>query len=724
MPGQAEAKVERWRQRLLDLSRRNRLLYFKPTRQTVQINAPACADLFLHLVVKERALKFPVHVRDEDLTLSDETGGNNATTLQLNPPKAEASVQAPLRPGYLATSLAAPTLARILYKTRLQARSALEERGVNTLFVTTGMLEWRESDSASETVKSPLILIPVQIEQLDKDRTFPLAPFDDDITINPTLAFLLKRDFGIELPPLPEEPVPDTFTRWIADVRQLVRPHGWKILEESWLGQFSFLKMAMVRDLDAYRDQIVLHPVAGALAGAHDLPMAANVAPSAEELDRSPKPAELFPVLDADSSQMDALSHSVAGHNLIIDGPPGTGKSQTIANIIAALLANGKKVLFVSEKMAALEVVKKRLDDAGLGAFCLEAHSHRANKREVIAQLARSLKSQNAFQKPDQEIPQRFAELRQRRDQLNGYVAALHEPRDQYGRTTFAMHGKLAKLTALPDLPFDVQLPVNLLHLTVDQWEAMNGAVRRMASMTGLLRDYHEHPWRGSTITTFSLGLQDQLRMQFRSFAQLVDETAAASGDVARLCGLPAPHTLETIERMITVARLAAQSPYPPAGWFTEESLLPLVQSATAYRERFDKWHAERQELMHLYTPALIELNCARLAQRLGPAHTAALTLIDRGQAAVPRAVELRAVIHEGLAKAQEALSTLPSELAALAAIVGQPEPDTVAGAERLIQAGLLAGSDPRPAASWLSWDSLLSAESEARGARERQGSG
>src|SRR5205085_12383510 len=131
-------------------------------------------------------------------------------------------------------------------------------------------------------------------------------------------------------------------------------------------------------------------------------------------------PEKTFHMLDADGSQRLCLEAAARGRSFVLQGPPGTGKSQTIANLIADCLANGKTVLFVSEKMAALEVVFKRLRQVGLGDFCLELHSHKANKREVVAELRRSLEERQ--QAAATLAPDEVEKIRQRREQLNAYV--------------------------------------------------------------------------------------------------------------------------------------------------------------------------------------------------------------------------------------------------------------------------------------------------------------
>src|SRR5207237_806371 len=204
-------------------------------------------------------------------------------------------------------------------------------------------------------------------------------------------------------------------------VRDLPR---WEVLDEVALGMFSFQKLAMWEDLGRNRDRIAGHDLCRAIAG--DPLVSLHVPsdlPSPEDLDARTKPHDTHHILDADSSQHAAIVAATRGASLVLDGPPGTGKSQTIANIISESLAARKTVLFVSEKAAALEVVQRRLQDRGLGDFCLSCHSHKANKREIVAELSRCLGlGREGAGGPTEHLKQ-LLEVRQ---QLNEYVRELH----------------------------------------------------------------------------------------------------------------------------------------------------------------------------------------------------------------------------------------------------------------------------------------------------------
>ncbi len=157
------------------------------------------------------------------------------------------------------------------------------------------------------------------------------------------------------------------------------------------MGLFSFQKLVIYKDLESNAALVTQHPIIRAIAGIKEDNLILSGLPDEKDVDKIEAPAKTYQVLDADSSQRVSIEYALRGQSFVMKGPPGTGKSQTIANIIAECIANGKSVLFVSDKMAALEVVYKRLSEVGLAHFCLELHSSKANKQQVVAELKRSL---------------------------------------------------------------------------------------------------------------------------------------------------------------------------------------------------------------------------------------------------------------------------------------------------------------------------------------------
>ena len=289
---------------------------------------------------------------------------------------------------------------------------------------------------------------PVSLRRKSADSTWELAPLDDDVASNHPLAEILRSDFRLTLPQISEDELSESsaaLESLLSQIESVIAGHDrWQVQRKVGLGTFAFQKISMWQDLGKNADRITGHPLCRGIAGDSSLMPATDISDVLNsDFDQTVPPETSYLILDCDSSQLAAIEMIQHGHHLILDGPPGTGKSQTITNIIARSIANNKTVLFVSEKAAALEVVKRRLDQCKLGDFCLECHSHKANKRSVVEELGRCL-AREAEVYPPQD--QKMAELRRTRQKLNEYVRALHAKRSALNQTAYSIHGRLAKI--------------------------------------------------------------------------------------------------------------------------------------------------------------------------------------------------------------------------------------------------------------------------------------
>ncbi|MCX8200003.1 MAG: DUF3320 domain-containing protein [Candidatus Micrarchaeota archaeon] len=392
-----EKKIELWKGKLLDISLRNKLINFKD-------GGNSCLRL---------SVKSPEAFYDELLS----------GTAKFFFAKSSSTDQ---KPNVLRSLYNDAETYRRLYQIYLTSNESLSEQGVNTLYLTFGYLEYesneegngaakkkaRSRDEAATVfgqqgttaLKAPLVLVPVRIErrkEAARDKhPFSISFLDDDIHINPALRqkILQQNNIDIDFPF-------ETLSEYLGKLSEEVKKFGWKVTSEDvYLGIFSFQKLSLYRDLELNRERITKHPVVRALVGDRSaLAQQAFESIDTDMLD----PKESFFVLDADSSQQEAIIAARKGLSFVLQGPPGTGKSQTIANIIAQQLADGKKVLFVSEKMAALEVVKKRLDAAGIGTYLLELHNaDTAGKKWVLEQFEKALVENKLYASNEQLIDQ------------------------------------------------------------------------------------------------------------------------------------------------------------------------------------------------------------------------------------------------------------------------------------------------------------------------------
>ncbi len=427
VPETPAGKLELWQRKLLDLTTRNRLLHLPDSAKAVRLICPDPAALEDLLAANKSVRIVPM----PDL----EVGGRDSEIYEKRNRESleeEAARQAMSRNEVLSRKEKNKLDAALVDLYR-QARSDLEEGGSNTLFLAIGFLSWKKSESDPKSYSAPLILLPVKLERRSVVSGVKLSMLDEEPRFNLTLLELLRHDFQLNIPGLSAE-LPtdesgiDVEGIWNT-VRRAVRDMpGFEVTTDVVLGTFSFAKYLMWRDLIDRSDQLMQNEVVRHLMhyklGDSALESAGEF-PEPRKLDAVVEPGDLFTPLPADSSQLAAVVASAQGHSFVLDGPPGTGKSQTIANMIAHNLALGRRVLFVAEKMAALDVVKRRLEDQGIGQFCLELHSSKSSKMAVLQQLDRAWSSRDTL--TQEEWSAQAEKVRALRDRLNGVVEVLHK---------------------------------------------------------------------------------------------------------------------------------------------------------------------------------------------------------------------------------------------------------------------------------------------------------
>ncbi len=352
-----------------------------------------------------------------------------------------------------------------LRNTLRHARSSIEEQGVNILYLALGTLVWYESESSEAARRAPLALVPVELYRGNVQSRFKVRWTGEEIDANLSLDAKLTGDFDIRLPELGEDEGLDVDAYFDRVEKAVAHLRRWRVDRDSIdLGFFSFSKLLIYKDLDPAAwpedENPADHPVVQSLYGSgfRGEPPSVEGAGSQDGgpwLDQVAEEATVHQVMDSDSSQTLAVMDVVAGRNLVIQGPPGTGKSQTITNLIAACVARGKTVLFVAEKMAALEVVKRRLDAVHLGDACLELHSHKASKAAVLAELKRTFElGEPRLDDPDGDRMR----LERSRDRLNKYTIAVNSPVGGSGLSPQQLIGELARTGGAESPPGDPAL--------------------------------------------------------------------------------------------------------------------------------------------------------------------------------------------------------------------------------------------------------------------------
>lgn len=444
-------RLMRWQRKLLDLSLRNNLLNFRGGKKALKLDAPNPSALE-DLLADGQSLK--LLPRPDLMDGADPRNQTIYEGREREDVRREHALDA-LKRREVFVSVPQEELETRLVELYRAARSTLQEGGANTLFLALGFLSWTRDDKAGQRYRAPLVLVPVTLNRKSVRSGFSLTVHDDEPRFNPTLIEMLRQDFrlnlGVAEGELPKDDSGlDVAAIWKSVSHAVKDIKGWEVTEDVVLAMFSFAKYLMWKDLAERTDQLRENPVVRHLIDTPRESYPSGVAfPNPKKLDSEFAPEQTFCPLPTDSSQLSAVMAAARGKDFVLVGPPGTGKSQTIANLIAQCLAESKRVLFVSEKIAALDVVYRRLREVGLGEFCLELHSNKARKLDVLAQLQKSWEAQGSI---DPEIWRAEAQrLKKLRDQLNVYVERLHF-RHSNGMTIYEAIGRVVDSDDVPAL--------------------------------------------------------------------------------------------------------------------------------------------------------------------------------------------------------------------------------------------------------------------------------
>ena len=488
-----EKKFEVWRHGLLDLGKRNRMMNYRKTkRATLQITNPSMNEVFQRLAVKDEAITFKKCI--------DTSNNQRMTGFFYLMDKLDAPVE--LATGEISSDLTLEDMNRTLKQLRAKSRASLEEQGINTLYLSCGFLEWRQKPTEAP-ILSPLVLIPVTLEIGSILEPYKVKRLDEDIVVNPTLEYVLRSDYNIILPEF--NSAEDDILEYLHSIQNTVSESGWRVLHEANLGLLSFLKIVMYKDLDKYKERIFANPVIQAFCGDPSaLPDVKDEWKNYEHDETSP--INTFQVVNADASQQDAILLSKEGVSFVLQGPPGTGKSQTITNIIAEGLADGKKILFVSEKMAALSVVYRRLQEVNLAGYCLSLHNYKAQKKQVIMDLVNTLDAPKKKLKAG--VSDFLTDLEEEREKLNLYPRELYRKREPLNMTLFEA---ITELIPLENVPF--------YRVTEDALDVQEKDYKRRLSLLKKYRDFAKHyegdilenPWMGTSISMVTYDLEDRV---------------------------------------------------------------------------------------------------------------------------------------------------------------------------------------------------------------------
>ncbi len=571
--GSTKAGLERIRSRLLDLTNRNKLLNFRHSaRSTLQVVGAAPDVLFQRLVDGDSLTFRPVPEPPPNPGDSRPTARERAQQLGIPtsfdlPLPGAASTTLKGRPGHIQTLHYPADLESISRRISYAAKTAIEESGTNTLYLIFGFLEWYESESSAEAHLAPLLAVPVAISRGKADPasgtfSYEIAHSGEEIEPNLCLREKLKKDFALELPDFSEDDSPEAYFVKLKGI--LKAKTVWRLRRQITLALLYFGKLRMYRDLDPRawpaKLGLVEHPLIKDLfegTKRTDRDVSEEYAIDSPAISKQVPPV----ILDADSSQLSALIDALQGKDLVIEGPPGTGKSQTISNLIAIALAEGKTILFVSEKLAAHEVVRRRLDTSGLGIFCLELHSHKTEKRKLLDDLEQRINALDSFADP-KDLDGKIRLLQRAKQQLLDYVELVNSSSGPFGRSVFEVIW--ARERYRQELRFDPHLVEGVVVLNARKMlpsdfdldcQRLEIYGKHFSTVVAGRMNLSAHPWYGIHNVTLDYMGEQQLTAKLKELsetARLLDEAVNAFDPAT---GLQIESTAETIARAVDLQK-------------------------------------------------------------------------------------------------------------------------------------------------------------------------
>lgn len=662
------------RRALLDLGTRNRLVHIPLKTKAVraiEIIGDNAARVFEWLSDGKRMSFVPTTARvdsdDDSHSESSETASRETAEPQ------QAIAESPTDPApepkpldsRLQTKLSSEALQKRLLDIWYDARTLEEEQGVNILYLAFGLLKWFEDDKSDVERFAPLVLLPVRLERNSAADRFHLVSRGEPPSPNLSLQAKLDGEFGLKLPDFGNEDDVDLAAYMEGIAATVAAKARWEVKPDAIvLGFFSFSKFLMYRDLDpeTWPDDGALddHSLIKALLQ-DGFPPAQPIIADDGNIDAVIQPVAMNHVVDADSSQAVVIEEVTRGRDLVVKGPPGTGKSQTITNIIAAAAAEGRTVLFVAEKMAALDVVHRRLRDVGLGSLALELHSSKANKRALLEELKRTKQAAVPVARGDATVVQRLTDSR---DQLNRHSGMMHQPHQPSELTPFRLLGHLIRCQ---DESGEAAIPLD----NAPSWSPLDLERRRdliaeLSERIAAEGPPNQHPWRGVAREALDPAEMAELKRSLETIAQTIVTLTDVAARVGALFELTAPATLADAARNLAFAQAAAAMPecdrdaFRDPIWDRIGDITDIVDKGT----RFAKLKSAVESAFLDSAWDAMVADCRKVIAEKGHSLFRVFSARYRGQMALlasylkvpmPKTVEQRLLLLDGLMAAQAA---------------------------------------------------------------------
>lgn len=595
-------RKQTWERSLLDLSMHNNLLNMRPGPRVMPLLISSIDELedFLALdndiVIAPKPNEFP--------NLDD--AASNIIDLSES---GKQLLRNELHEGRLRTAFTEAALQKNLTNLYRSSRSSMEETGSNTLFLSLGTLKWVDEKRGGKVRLAPIMLFPVDLVRKSAKAGYVMRLRDEDPQINISLLEMLRQDFGISINGLDPLPTDDAGvdTRLVLNtvLSKIMDQKGWEVLENGMVGLFSFSQFVMWNDIRNREDDLRKSKIVNSMMEGH-----LTWTPEAIDPDEKVDPSTLLLPAEADASQMLAIKKAaVDGQSFVLHGPPGTGKSQTITLLIANALARGKRVLFVAEKMAALEVVEHRLAGLGLEPFCLEVHSTKATKNHVFEQIKMATEIGRAEQPAS--YASKAAEVRALRQRLDTYAQGL----EQVNSAGFTLREQICHYEELARKA----RPMHVSREFTESIEGQEDFAARINAAERLLAQGREFaPCAGNPLapvrgTEYSQGMREELPALLAAYADALRSLDSEARQVATMLGGQAPSTKDDYETLASALQSIAQVDALPSGWAGAPSLQMLLDDLSILMRNHGKLEELRSSISLRRTDSFFSLDPAAI---------------------------------------------------------------------------------------------------------------
>ena len=603
-PSLTESKQQLWERKLLDTSLRNSLVNMRMGKRVLPLVSFGINKLEDYM---QEGKNFRVAAFPEEKKPEPEEGRIFDSSLY---PALQPTVEQGLLGTKIYSFLTETELKKSLKEMYRSARVALEENGANNLFLVLGVLEWYETDKCDTPRYAPILLLPIEIVKGRGESGFVIRARDEEIVLNITLVEYMKQRQELDLTSLKELPKDEwgvDVKKIFADIRSLIRgKKGWKVQEESLLGIFSFNKFVMWNDIHNNAEKMKENAVVRSLLSGRLEVEHTESALDMREIDRTERPDRYLLPTEYDSSQLEAIIESGNGKTFVLHGPPGTGKSQTITNMIANALYQGKRVLFVAEKMAALSVVQSRLEKIGLTPFCLELHSNKVTKQHFLKQMEMALEVVHTAASPDFESTSK--ELFAKRKELINYVDALHTP----SPNGVSLFDCITHYLAIQEdeLQADAQ---RMTAFSKEEFLEVEERLKHLDTVFQITGHPSESPLKALNILSNSDADERLFAAHSKRCLEAIDTYLSLSAPYEEAFGKPLPHDTDGARLLATLCDIMLQTPYVTA------ELVTLMPDSAAVQEverlvALGKEGAEaKQEILKQYKEKVLTLSADAL---------------------------------------------------------------------------------------------------------------